>query len=143
MGTFFEMSSIVKTSYAFCSWICLWRFFDKISEQECFFREQECFFFSKISKKKKKKKNIFFFFQNRFKKVITFPKRHADKFFGDFLYSENLLCILVLDLSLAFFWPNLGAGVLFSGAGVLFFFSKISKKKKKKKKKKFFFSKSF
>merc|ERR1711902_178246 len=42
-------------------------------------REQECFFFSKTSKKKKKKK-IFFFFQNRFKKVIAFPKRHADKF---------------------------------------------------------------
>merc|ERR1711860_385315 len=43
------------------------------------FREQECFFFSKISKKKKKKKKNFFF-QNRFKKVITFPKRHADNF---------------------------------------------------------------
>merc|ERR1712203_1152786 len=39
------------------------------------------FFFSKISKKKKKKKKIInFFFQNRFKKVITFPKRHADNF---------------------------------------------------------------
>merc|ERR1712176_1676522 len=44
---------------------------------DCFFREQECFFFSKISKKKKKKK---IFFQNRFKKVITFPKRHVDNF---------------------------------------------------------------
>merc|ERR1712050_643786 len=33
-------------------------------------------FFSKISKKKKK----IFFFQNRFKKVITFRKRHADNF---------------------------------------------------------------
>merc|ERR1719150_2603987 len=53
---FLEISSIVKTSYVFWSWICLWRFFDKIWEQECFFREQECFFFSKISKKKKKKK---------------------------------------------------------------------------------------
>merc|ERR1712113_426215 len=53
---FLEIFPIVKTSYAFCSWICLWRFFDKIWEQECFFREQECFFFSKISKKKKKKK---------------------------------------------------------------------------------------
>merc|ERR1712113_261113 len=38
------------------------------------FREQECFFFSKISKKKKKKK-----------KVITFPKRHADNFLDIFL----------------------------------------------------------
>merc|ERR1712001_295984 len=53
---FLEISPIVKTSYAFWSWICLWRFFDKIREQECFFWEQECFFFSKISKKKKKKK---------------------------------------------------------------------------------------
>ena len=36
-------------------------------------------FFQKFQKKKKKKtkKN---FFQNRFKKVITFPKRHADNF---------------------------------------------------------------
>merc|ERR1712050_592890 len=75
---FLEVFPIVKTPYAFSSWICLWRFFDKIWEQECFFREQECFFFSKISKKKKKKKKkIIFFFQNRFKKVITYPKRHA------------------------------------------------------------------
>merc|ERR1739844_498633 len=58
---FLAISPIVKTPYAFWSWICLWRFFDKIWEQECFFREQECFFFSKISKKKKKKKNNFFF----------------------------------------------------------------------------------
>merc|ERR1712113_1137385 len=42
------------------------------------FLEQECFFFFKNFKKKKKK--IFFFFQNLFKNVITFPKRHADKF---------------------------------------------------------------
>merc|ERR1739849_24868 len=62
-----EISPIVKNSYAFSSWICLWRFFDKIWEQECFFREQECFFF-----------------QNRFKKVITFPKRHADNFLAIF-----------------------------------------------------------
>merc|ERR1711994_144562 len=55
---FLEIFSIVKTPYAFWSWICLWRFFDKIWEQECFFREQECFFFSKISKKKKKKKKF-------------------------------------------------------------------------------------
>merc|ERR1711994_154345 len=57
---FLEISSIVKTSYAFWSWICLWRFFGQIWEQECFFREQECFFFSKISKKKKKKKKKVF-----------------------------------------------------------------------------------
>merc|ERR1711902_174945 len=44
------------------------------------FLEQECFFFQKFQKKKKKKKKYFFFFQNLFKKVITFPKRHADKF---------------------------------------------------------------
>merc|ERR1712176_69543 len=40
--------------------------------------EQECFFFSKISKKKKKKKKKIF--QNRFKNIITFPKKHADNF---------------------------------------------------------------
>merc|ERR1712049_67049 len=45
---FLEIFPIVKTSYAFWSWICLWRFFDKIWEQECLFREQECFFFSKF-----------------------------------------------------------------------------------------------
>merc|ERR1711997_1220390 len=77
---FLEIFTIVKTSYAFWSWICLWRFFDKIWEQEYFFREQECFFFFKNLKKKKKKKIIIFFFQNRFKKVITFPKWHADNF---------------------------------------------------------------
>merc|ERR1712200_380787 len=71
---FLAISPIVKTPYAFWSWICLWRFFDKIWEQECFFREQECFFFFK------KKKKIIFFFQNRFKKVITLPKRHANIF---------------------------------------------------------------
>merc|ERR1711860_481975 len=64
---FLEIFPIVKTSYAFWSWICLWRFFDKILEQECFFREQECFFFSKISKKKKKK-IIFLFFKIVLKK---------------------------------------------------------------------------
>merc|ERR1712001_810011 len=53
---FLAISPIVKTPYAFWSWICLWRFFDKIWEQECFFREQECFFFKKFKKKKKKKK---------------------------------------------------------------------------------------
>merc|ERR1712113_382256 len=58
---FLEVFSIVKTSYVFRSWICLWRFFGKIWEQECFFREQECFFFSKISKKKKKKKKKFYY----------------------------------------------------------------------------------
>merc|ERR1739845_198265 len=43
------------------------------------FREQECFFFQKFQKKKKKKKKKKKI-QNRFKKVITFPKRHADNF---------------------------------------------------------------
>merc|ERR1711997_526549 len=38
------------------------------------------FFFKNFKKKKKKKKKKKFFFQNRFKKVITFPKRHADNF---------------------------------------------------------------
>merc|ERR1712137_350471 len=93
---FLEISPIVKTSYAFWSWICLCRFFDKIWEQECFFREQECFFFQKFQKKKKKKK------KNRFKKVITFPKRHADNFL-EICPIVKTSCILVLDLSLNFF----------------------------------------
>merc|ERR1712169_107572 len=52
-----------------------------MGEQEGFFRGQGGFFFFKnFKKKKKKKKKIIFFLQNRFKKVITFPKRHADNF---------------------------------------------------------------
>merc|ERR1719326_953949 len=69
---FLEISSIVKTSYVFWSWICVWRFFGRIWEQECFFGSRSAFFFQKFQKKKKN------FLQNRFKKVITFPKRHAD-----------------------------------------------------------------
>merc|ERR1711860_335657 len=42
-------------------------------------RSRSAFFFQKFQKRKKKKKKNFFF-QNRFKKVITFPKRHADNF---------------------------------------------------------------
>merc|ERR1711994_330227 len=76
---FLEIFSIVKTSYVFWSWICLWRFFGQIWEQECFFGSRSAFFFQKFQKKKKKKKKNFFF-QNRFKNIITFPKRHADNF---------------------------------------------------------------
>merc|ERR1712099_168497 len=86
---FLEIFSIVKTSYAFWSWICVWRFFGQIWEQECFFREQEGFFFSKFSKKKKKKKKNIFFFQNRFKNIITFPKRHADSFLEIFSIAKT------------------------------------------------------
>merc|ERR1712003_117521 len=57
---FLKIFSIVKTSYVFWSWICLWRFFGRIWEQECFFGSRSAFFFSKISKKKKKKKKNFF-----------------------------------------------------------------------------------
>merc|ERR1712113_395355 len=56
-------------------------------------------FFSKISKKKK---NIFFF-QNRFKKVITFPKRHADNFLeisSMVITSYALWCWICLKLFL-------------------------------------------
>merc|ERR1712099_106994 len=53
---FLEMSSIVKTSYAFWSWICLWRFFGRIWEQECFLGAGVLFFFQNLKKKKKKKK---------------------------------------------------------------------------------------
>merc|ERR1712099_124260 len=76
---FLEIFSIVKTSYVFWSWICLWRFFGRIWEQECFFGSRSAFFFQKFRKKKKKKKKKKFL-QNLFKKVITFPKRHADNF---------------------------------------------------------------
>merc|ERR1719192_2242688 len=76
---FLEISSIVKTSYAFWSWICLWRFFGQIWEQECFFSGAGVLFFFQKFKKKKKKKKKKKIFQNRFKKIITFPKRHADK----------------------------------------------------------------
>merc|ERR1712099_42839 len=54
---FLEIFSIVKTSYVFWSWICLWRFFGQIWEQECFFWSRSAFFFQKFQKKK-----IFFFF---------------------------------------------------------------------------------
>merc|ERR1712003_257521 len=84
---FLEIFSIVKTSYVFWSWICLKRFFGQISEQECFFREQECFFFSKFQKKKKKKKKKKF--QNRFKNIISFPKRHADNFLEIFSIAKT------------------------------------------------------
>merc|ERR1712176_455243 len=60
---FLGIFPIVKISYAFWSWICLWRFFDNIWDQECFFGSRSAFFF-----------------QNRFKKVITFLKRQADNF---------------------------------------------------------------
>merc|ERR1711902_248258 len=76
---FLEISSIVKTPYAFWSWICLWRFSGQIWEQECFFSGAGVLFFFKNFKKKKKKKKIFFF-QNHFKNIITFPKWHADNF---------------------------------------------------------------
>merc|ERR1712113_810568 len=61
---FLEIFSIVKTSYVFWSWICLWRFFGQIWDQECFFWSRSAFFFSKISKKKK---NIFFFSKSFYK----------------------------------------------------------------------------
>merc|ERR1712099_196910 len=97
------------------------------------FWEQECFFFFKNfkkKKKKKKKKKI----QNRFKNIITFPKMHADKFSEIFSIVENL-CILVLDLSLAFFLTKFGSRSAFFGSRGAFFFQKFQKKKKKKKKK--------
>merc|ERR1712099_195001 len=50
------------------------------SHPDADFREQECFFFFKNFKKKKKKKKKKKFFQDRFKNIITFPKRHADNF---------------------------------------------------------------
>merc|ERR1712050_597559 len=78
---FLEIFPIVKTPYAFWSWICLWRFLTKFGSRSAFFGSRSAFFFQKFQKKKKKKKKkIIFFFQNRFKKVITYPKRHAGNF---------------------------------------------------------------
>merc|ERR1712152_33162 len=133
---FLEISSIVKTSYAFWSWICLWRFFGQIWEQECFFREQECFFFSKISKKKKK-----FFFQNRFKNIITFPKRHADNFLEIFSIVKTSY-VFWSWICLWRFFGRIWEQECFFGSRSAFFFKNLKKKKKKKKKKKFA-SKSF
>merc|ERR1712113_201457 len=42
--------------------------------RSAFFGSRSAFFFQKFQKKKKKK------IQNRFKNIITFPKRHADNF---------------------------------------------------------------
>merc|ERR1719229_1099612 len=42
------------------------------------FGSRSAFFFKYFKKKKKKKKKIFF--QNRFKNIITFPKRHGNNF---------------------------------------------------------------
>merc|ERR1712113_985788 len=59
---FSEIFSIVKTSYAFWSWICLWRFFGQIWSRSAFFGSRSAFFFQKFQikkKKKKKKKKIF------------------------------------------------------------------------------------
>merc|ERR1712113_397746 len=136
---FLDISSIVKTSYAFWSWICLWRFFGQILEQECFFREQECFFFQKFQKKKKKKKKNF---QNRFKNVITFPKKHAD----NFLEISPIVKTSYVFWSWICLWRFFGRiweQECFFREQECFFYSKIPKKKKKKKKKKFFFQNRF
>merc|ERR1712113_581825 len=128
---FLEIFSIVKTSYAFRSWICLWRFFGQIWEQECFFWEQECFFFQKFQKKKKKK----IFFQNRFKNIITFPKRHPD----NFLEISSMVKTSYAFWSWICFWrffDTIWEQECFFREQECFFFSKIQKKKKKKKKKK-------
>merc|ERR1712113_1384506 len=65
--------------------------------RSAFFGSRSAFFFSKVSKKK-----IFFSFQNRFKKVIIFPKGHAD----NFLEISSVVTPpmhFILDLSLVFF----------------------------------------
>merc|ERR1719277_353101 len=109
------------------------------SHPDADFREQECFFFSKISKKKKKK---FFSFQNRFKNIITFPKRHADNFFEIFPIVKTPYAFWSWICLWRFFGQILEQECFFREQEC-FFFSKISKKKKKKKKKKILFSKSF
>merc|ERR1711902_318023 len=113
---FFEIFPIVKTPHAFWFWICLWRFFGQISEQECFFREQECFFFSKISKKEKK-----IFFQNRFKNIITFPKKHADNFLEIFSIVKTSY-VFWSWICLWRFFGQIWEQKCFFGAGSAFFF---------------------
>merc|ERR1711902_252620 len=98
-------------------------------------REQECFFFSKTSKKKKKKK-IFFFFQNRFKKVITFPKRHADNFL-EISSTVKTSYAFWSWICLGRFFGQIWEQECFFWSRNAFFFKKFKKKKKKKKKKKF------
>merc|ERR1712113_800318 len=137
---YLEIFSIVKTSYVFWSWICLWRFFGQIWEQECFFRKQECFFFQKFQKKKKKKKKKFFF-QNRFKNIITFPQRHADNFLEIFPIVKTPYAFWFW-ICLWRFFGQISEQECFFREQECFFFQKFQKKKKKKKKKKNF-SKSF
>merc|ERR1739845_310811 len=105
-----------------------------MSQHDADFREQECFFFSKISKKKKKKKIIIFFFQNRFKKVITFPKRHADNFLAIFPIVKTSYGFWSWICLWRFFDKIWEQECFFREQGFFFFF-KIPKKKKKKKKK--------
>merc|ERR1712176_1295616 len=123
---FLGIFPIVKTSYAFWSLICLWRFFGQIWEQECFFGSRSAFFFQKFQKKKKKKKKNF---QNRFKNIITFPKRHAEIF----LEISSIVKTFYAFRSWICLWRFFGRiweQECFFGSRSAFFFSKISKKKK-------------
>merc|ERR1712113_875396 len=100
------------------------------------FREQECFFFSKISKKKKKKKKKFIFFQNRFKNIITFPKRHADNFLEISSTVKTSYAFWSWICLGRFFDKNWEQECFFREQGCFFFSKNLKKKKKKKKKKK-------
>merc|ERR1712113_82229 len=98
---------------------------------------RSAFFFQKFQKKKKKKKKKKIFFQNRFKNIITFPKRHAVNFLE--------ICPIVktpkhfgLGFVLGVFLTKFGSRSAFFGSRSAFFFQKFQKKKKKKKKKKNF-----
>merc|ERR1712113_1196700 len=111
---------------------------------ECFFREQECFFFFKNfkkKKKKKKKKKQNFFCHNRFKKVITFPKRHADNFLEIFSPVKTSY-VFWSWICLERFFGQIWEQECFFWSGSAFFFKNF-KKKEKNKKSIFFFSKSF
>merc|ERR1712176_499788 len=74
---FLEIFPIVKPPMHFGLGFVFGVFLTKFGSRSAFFGSRSAFLFQKFQKKKKKKKKIFFFFQNRFKKVITFPKRHA------------------------------------------------------------------
>merc|ERR1712003_541904 len=104
------------------------------SQHDADFREQECFFFQKFQKKKKKK----FFFQNRFEKVITFPKRHADNFLEIFSLVKTSYVFWSL-ICLWRFFGQIWEQECFFWSRSAFFFKNFKKKKKKKKKIFFFF----
>merc|ERR1712003_86986 len=98
-----------------------------MGEQDCFFWSRSAFFFQKFQKKKKKKKKKNFF-QNRFKNIITFPKRHADNFL-EFCSIVKTSYAFWSWICLWRFFGQISEQECFFREQECFFFSKISKKK--------------